>query len=293
MRGLIPASLALGLALVALGVRDQAHAAAFARGRIAFSAGPHGHEDIYVVNADGTGLRRLTTDPAADFDPTWSPDGTRIAYRHETNGDGTAEIYVVNDDGSHRRNLTRRPGQDHAPAWSPDGKKIAFASVRRGLFPAIWVMNADGSHQKRLSKVDGEYPAWSPDGMKIAFERDTLGRSGWDIWVMNADGSGEKPLLHSAADEKGAAWSPNGTWIAFGSGREGMTADRLWVARSDGTRRRRLTDSPAERPDWSPDGRRIVFTAGGVTIVHADGTTPRTLSLDSVGEPALADWEND
>ena len=261
-----------------------------AAGRIAFSAGSHGHEDIYVVNADGTGLRKLTDDPAADFDPTWAPDGTRIAYRHETSGDSTAEIYVMNADGSHRRNLTRRAGQDHAPAWSPDGRRIVFASTRGGLLPAIWVLNADGSHQRRLSKLDGEYPAWSPDGKRIAFERNTFGSSGWDIWVMSADGAAAKPLLHSAADEKGAAWSPNGRWIAFGSGREGVRVDRLWLARPDGSSRRQLTTGPAERPDWSPDGSRIVFTAGALMTMHADGTAIRRLPIGPVGEAALADW---
>jgi len=157
--------LAIGLVLCVAAARHaEVGSSNSAAGRIAFSGGPHGHQDVYIVNADGTGLRQLTTDPAADFDPTWSPDGKRIAYRHETNGDSTAEIYVMNADGSHRRNLTRRAGQDHAPAWSPDGKKIAFASVRRGPSLAIWVMNTDGSHQRRVSKVDGEYPAWSPDG---------------------------------------------------------------------------------------------------------------------------------
>src|SRR5215207_11432230 len=87
-------------------------------GRIAFSAGAHPHEDVYVVNADGSGLRRLTDDPGADCDPSWSPDGRRIAYRHEGGGgDATAEIYVMNAKGSQKRNLTRRAGQDHSPAW--------------------------------------------------------------------------------------------------------------------------------------------------------------------------------
>jgi len=283
--------LSVGLLLFAVeGRLAAAGSSSSAAGRIAFSAGPHGHEDVYVVNADGTGLRRLTTDPAADFDPSWSPDGKRIAYRHETNGDSTAEIYVMNDDGSERRNVTRRSGQDHAPAWSPDGKRIAFASVRRGFVPAIWVMNADGSHQRRVSKVDGEYPAWSPDGTKLAFDRNTLGPSGWDIWVVNADGTGARPLLRSAADEKGAAWSPNGKWIAFSSGRGSTQADRLWIVRSDGTRRRRLTSVPAERPDWSPDGSQLVFTAGGLTIVRANGTALRALPTGSGREATFADW---
>src|SRR5215217_5257364 len=129
-------------------------------GRIAFSLGRHPHEDVYVVRPDGSGLRRLTTSPAADLDPPRSPDGRRIAFRHQVGDDATSEIYVTNADGSGRRNLTRRPGQDHAPAWSPDGKKIAFASTRGGSL-RIWTMNADGSSQRPLSNVDGEYPAWS------------------------------------------------------------------------------------------------------------------------------------
>jgi len=186
-------------------------------GRIAFSAGSHPHEDIYVVNADGSGLLRLTDDTGADLDPSWSPDGRRIAYRHETGGgDASAEIYVMDADGSQKRNLTGRPGQDHSPAWSPDGRRIAFASVRGRPMPSIWVMNADGSGQKRVSRAGGEYPAWSPDGRKIAFDRNTFGPTGWDIWVVNADGSRAKPLVAWRTNEQGAAWSPDGE-------------DRLWL----------------------------------------------------------------
>jgi Tol biopolymer transport system component len=261
-------------------------------GLIVFSAGSHPHEDIYVVNADGSGLVRLTDDPGADFDPTWSPDGRGIAYRHESGGgDDSAEIYVMNADGSQKRNLTRRPGQDHAPAWSPDGRRIAFASVRGGPIPSIWVMNTDGSNQKRVSRVDGEYPAWSPNGRKIAFERNTFGPTGWDIWVMNSDGSGGKPLVAWRTDEKGAAWSPDGKHIAFGSDRGTARGfDHVWIAKADGSHKHRLTSQFGERPAWSPDGAYLVFTAGRLAIVRRGGSGATAIRVSVPGEPALADW---
>jgi TolB protein len=261
-------------------------------GRIAFSAGSHPHEDIYVVNADGSRLLRLTDDPGADFDPSWTPDGGRIAYRHESGGgDTSAEIYVMNADGSHKRNLTRRSGQDHSPAWSPDGRRIAFASVRGGPMPSIWVMNADGSGQKRMSRLSGEYPAWSPDGTKIAFDRNTFGPTGWDIWVVNSDGSGAKPFVAWRTDEKGAAWSPDGKRIAFGSDRGSTRGfDHVWVANADGSHQRRLTRQSGERPAWSPDGAYVVFTAGRLMIVRRDGSGATAIPVSVPGELALADW---
>lgn len=128
-----------------------------ASGRIAFSAGTHPRTDIYVVNTDGSGLTRLTSDSAAEFDPSWSPDGTRIAFRYQPGGDETAEIYVMNADGSGRQNLTRDAAMDYSPAWSPDGTRIAFASTRGGQLPTVWVMNQDGSNARRVGNVDGEY----------------------------------------------------------------------------------------------------------------------------------------
>jgi TolB protein len=263
-----------------------------ATGRIAFSAGPHPHEDVYVVNADGSGLRRLTDDPGADFDPSWSRDGRRIAYRHEgAGGDSTAEIYVMNANGSHRRNLTRRPGQDHSPAWSPDGRRIAFASVRGGPMPSIWVMNADGSKQRRVSRVSGEYPAWSPDGRKLAFDRNTFGPTGWDIWVVNADGSHPTPLIASRADEQGPAWSPDGNTIAYGSGRGAPpNYTRIWLAKANGSGQHLLTRRVGERPVWSRLGTDLLFTAGRIFVVRRDGSGLRSIPVQVPGEAALADW---
>jgi Tol biopolymer transport system component len=114
------------------------------------------------MNADdGANLTRLTFSPFTDWFPSWSPDGTKIAFM--SSRDENFEIYVMNADGTNPVNLTNHPGSDEHPSWSPDGTKIAFDS-RRGNNGEIYVMNADGTHPVRLTsnRVSDSSPSWSP-----------------------------------------------------------------------------------------------------------------------------------
>jgi dipeptidyl aminopeptidase/acylaminoacyl peptidase len=188
-------------------------------GRIAFSGGPPHAEDVYVINANGTGLARVTSDPAADFDPTWSPDGTRIAYRHQPGDDSTTDIDVINVDGSAVRDVTRNGGvSDWGPSWSPDGRRIAWNSDRGrpGTFRG-YLMNPDGSDVRPLgADVWVEYPAWSPDGAKLAFMGQTPeGTENYEVYVVREDGTGYDVSRILLARTAGRPGPPTGGGSSF------------------------------------------------------------------------------
>jgi TolB protein len=119
--------------------------------------------DIYIMQSDGSGVRRLTADTALDFEPAWSPDGKLIAFR--SNHNGPADIYVIGVDGAGLRNLTTdAPSNEWAPDWSPDGKLIAFQTDRDGDWE-VYTMNADGSNPINLTNdlaADDQLPHWRP-----------------------------------------------------------------------------------------------------------------------------------
>lgn len=266
--------------------------------RIAFDSNRDGNYEIYIMNADGSGVTRLTDNPAGDGSPAVSPDGTRIAFNSER--DGNFEIYVMNADGSDQTRLTAETSAtDISPAWSPDGSHIAFISDRAGD-REIFVMEADGSNQVRLTDtgVEKRDPVWSPDGARIAYSSDVGANLDSEILVINADGSGTPVnLSNNPATDALPAWSPDGTRLSFYSAREGPTGDtEIFVMNADGTDQTPVTDNDDFEFDsvWSPDGSQIAFSTNRdgnreIYVMNADGSGQTNLT-NNLADDELPDW---
>jgi Tol biopolymer transport system component len=244
-------------------------AEAEATGTIAFVRGDH----VWLMHADGSGQRRLTR----GADPSWSPDGRRIALsvdRNRSDFSSYSQIWVIDADGDGLRRLTtgEQPYDTHSsPVWSPDGKTIAFEGYNDGNY-WINVVGLDGSGQRELSQKGGPYvdvaPVWAPDGRSIAFTHSDA------VYVMRPDGSRRRMLarMKGATLTWGGAWSPDGRRIAF------LSDGDLWVMNANGRRPQKLVDSPGKESyeiAWSPDGQKLAFS------VLERGSSRRSLEADS------------
>ena len=278
MARLTPTWLAVVLGLMVLGISPTARATfSGTDGRIAFSYGdqfPGGnlgfHSDIYTIRPNGSHLQRLThvPDAAAAALPSWSPDGSRIAF--ESNVSGNYEIWVMDSDGRHKTQITDEPRFEHlTPSWSPDGTQIVYSRCEApfGFLAAcdIEAMSADGSYAYRV--VGGHRfhvrPVFSPDGTSIAFASDRGGFTS-AVWVVNADGTGLRRLTSPEIEGFWPDWSPDGGRILF-TDHCCVPHSNLWSVRLDGTGLSRLTDSAPRHNlmfgSYAPSGRKLVLTS--------------------------------
>lgn len=230
--------------------------------------------EIYVMRADGTDVRRLTTNEALDGSPSWSPDGQRIAFTRVTEpGSASARsgIVVMDADGGNEVQITRAalPNFDLSPAWSPDGSQIAF--TRAAPSPrsddagaGIYVVSPEGGEPRKLTD-DGIDADWSPDGTRMAFTsyRDRFGRTCFhecgisgEIYVLDIESGETERLTESEANDGSPAWSPDGRFIAFTSDRSNpeQHENEIYVMTASGEDVRRVTENAVWdlEPAWRP-----------------------------------------
>lgn len=249
---------------------------------VAFTSDRDGNWEIYVMNMDGSNLRRLTDDPSADTGPAISPDGQTIAFVSDRSGN--LDIWTMRIDGTDLEQLTTSTYPDSAPAWSPDGTRIAFHRNIDGSSHHVWVINADGSGETDL--FVGHKPVWSPDGTRIAFAKFGGSQPDYsDVFVANLDGSGLANLTNNDANDTDPTWSPDGSRIAFMSTRDGNDLDIFVMDADDPFWPVNLTHESGVdyRPDWAANDSAIAFVrirSGNADIwaMSPDGMNVRNLT---------------
>ena len=254
-------------------------------GRIVFTSFRDGNYEIYVMDADGGNQERLTNHPADDFQPDWSPDGTKIAFVSRRDG-GASQIHVMDADGKNVIRLTDGRGGKRDPDWSPDGGKIAFSVD--DLVDRIDVMDADGNNRVRHEDQAWE-PSWSPDGGTIAFLSSRNG--GNEIYLVGTGRPEPKRRIqrvtHDLAPKGNPSFSLDGRRIAYVVA-ENQGPGQIYVVGADGRNRVRLTQNEENDwgPAWSPDGRAIAYSDWGrdfhgtIHLMASDGKYLRQLSDD-------------
>lgn len=268
---------------------------------ITFGSLRAGNDDIYAVDIDGSGARRLTVDPGFDSAASSSPDRRRIAFGSDR--EGLMQVYVMDADGQGQRNLTNSDFFDYAPSWSRDGSRIFF---QRGV-PAtgidLWVMDADGTDQRRLTDLPRNEVGGlvSPDDSSVTFGGNNGGNQ--DVWTVGVDGTGTTNLTLGTciagtvpcvlSSDVHPSWTPDGR-IVFVSDRSGEAG--IWSMARDGSDPRLVRVFGSDRlgfPSVSANGNVITFVSdahspGGLRNVYtmqSDGTNVRRVTW--VGDDLL------
>jgi hypothetical protein len=221
--------------------------------RLAWAGRKNGQFDIWIINADGTGLQNLTQSDGQDQYPTWSPDGQSLAF--VSNRSGSPQIYQIRADGKKLIQLTKLPKADVASlSWSPRDTEILFATDVNGNWD-IWAAtpNTGGIRHVLETPANDQQPAYSPRGDTIAFVSDRDGND--EVYIMGNDGNNPYNLSDDPASDIEPSWSPDGQWLVFASNRYSQTDYDIYMRGVGYSEPMRLTANnrgDEHFPIWQP-----------------------------------------
>lgn len=256
----------------------------------------YGTGEVYIAGAEGGALRPVTGKHAAEYDPAFSPDASRLAFiRGKDCGyrGGGSDVVVLDLDGGSPRRLTNDCLAHDELSWSPDGAALLFTASRI-VISEIHVLDIGTGDERRLTESRGGQPRWSPDGAWIAFT-DSRPR-GQYLVVIRADGSDERDLVavtRNGSGIHGPAWSPDGRTIAYSV----LNADgsaRIELVKKAGNGRLVVAGGEGQAnvsPAWSADGKKIAFVqhvrddrprGARIVVVPADGQNLRAFPKTAI-----------
>ncbi len=259
--------------------------------KIAFVSDRDGGQtkEIYAMDWDGEGQRRLTGHRSLSLAPDFSYDGSKIAYQSFNRG--PSGIFVIASDGGAAKQVPLTTSLNASPSFSPDGKQIAFCGSVKGN-PEIFTVNADGSYLKRLtdSPAIDSTPRWSPNGREIAFTSNRQG--GPQIYLMDAEGANVRRITFAGTWNDEASFSPKGSQLAFSCRNEGDF--QICVLDLLSGRTFQITNGGAnENPTWSPDGSKIAWEvrrgdSSQIAVANPDGSGMRVIT--ALGNNTSPTW---
>jgi tricorn protease len=258
--------------------------------------------DIYVVETIGGTARAVTSHPAHDISPVFSPDGRTLAL--SSNRHGSYDVYTVPIQGGRPTRLTFDSASDMVCGWSPDGKNILFASSRSTGFPSsyeLFTVPVQGGMTRRITAAEGKEGVFSPTGDRLAYVRGpgTWYRKGYrgssndDIWICNADGGNNRQVTSFNGQDNSPMWSADGKTLFYVSDIDGTSANivRLPLDPAPSTSGKPVVhpkpvtshkDDGVRRARISANGEWIVYECGADLWVTStrEGSTPRKLAIE-------------
>jgi TolB protein len=260
--------------------------------RIAFVSKHEKGNELYLMDYDGSRVRRLTTTGTLNLSPAWSPDGERLAFVSWRSG--RPAVYLMGSDGKLVRATTAGGELDAFPDWSPDAKKLVYTSDAGGN-SELYLLDLTTGRNTRLtsSPAIDTSPAFSPNGREIAFTSDRSG--GPQVYLMDVDGLNVRRVTRDGSYNDSPAWSPKGDRLAYVTRTEGKFDILSMDVESGAVTRLTHGEGSNENPRFSPEGRHIVFASNragtyDVYTMAADGSNVRRLTQG--GDCYTPDWSH-